>query len=68
MVNIVCLYLGEAPMTVVRLLQVPEGVRNAGAEVSELQLMAENGTNAEATTEAADDSPAQTGGSLARHA
>ncbi|XP_035514129.1 uncharacterized protein si:dkey-112e17.1 isoform X1 [Morone saxatilis] len=31
--------------------EVPEGVQNTGAEVSELQLMAENQTNLEATTE-----------------
>ncbi|XP_042343714.1 uncharacterized protein si:dkey-112e17.1 [Plectropomus leopardus] len=31
--------------------EVPEGVQNTGAEVSELQLMAENQTNVEATTE-----------------
>ncbi|XP_070690292.1 uncharacterized protein [Pempheris klunzingeri] len=31
--------------------EVPEGVQNTGAEVSELQLMAENQTNLEASTE-----------------
>ncbi|XP_030274284.1 uncharacterized protein LOC115582447 isoform X2 [Sparus aurata] len=31
--------------------EVPEGVQNTGAEVSELQLMAENQTNLEATAE-----------------
>ncbi|CAJ1068167.1 uncharacterized protein si:dkey-112e17.1 isoform X2 [Xyrichtys novacula] len=31
--------------------EVPEGVQNTGAEVSELQLMAENQVNLEATTE-----------------
>ncbi|XP_028434116.1 uncharacterized protein si:dkey-112e17.1 isoform X2 [Perca flavescens] len=31
--------------------EVPEGVQNTGAEVSELQLMAENQTDLEATTE-----------------
>eukprot|EP00066_Takifugu_rubripes_P024439 XP_011613705.1 PREDICTED: uncharacterized protein LOC105418009 [Takifugu rubripes] len=40
--------------------EVPEGVQNTGAEVSELQLMAENQINMEATTEAAGDSPPQT--------
>lgn len=49
-------------MTVVRfLLQVPEGVQNSGVEVSELQLMAENQINMEATAEAPEDSPPQTG-------
>lgn len=43
---------------------MPEGVQNTGAEVSELQLMAENQRNAEATAEAADDSPPQTGGNV----
>ncbi|CAG09692.1 unnamed protein product [Tetraodon nigroviridis] len=41
--------------------EVPEGVQNTGAEVSELQLMAENQINMEATTEADDDSPPETG-------
>lgn len=35
----------------VLLLKVPEGVQNTGAEVSELQLMAENQTNLDVTTE-----------------
>lgn len=40
---------------------MPEGVQNTGAEVSELQLMAENQTNVEATTEPTNESPPQTG-------
>lgn len=55
-------------MTVVRLLQVPEGVQNSGVEVSELQLMAENQINMEATAEAAEDSSPQTGGAAVGHA
>lgn len=47
----------------VLLLKVPEGVQNTGAEVSELQLMAENQTNLEVTTEQDNnnDSPPHTG-------
>nr|XP_033475544.1 uncharacterized protein si:dkey-112e17.1 isoform X1 [Epinephelus lanceolatus] len=42
--------------------EVPEGVQNTGAEVSELQLMAENQANLEATTEQENnnDSPPHT--------
>ncbi len=36
-------------LSCVLVLQVPEGVQNTGAEISELQLMAENQTNTEAT-------------------
>lgn len=68
MLNIVCFYLDEAPITVVHLLQVPEGVQNTGAEVSELQLMAENQINMEATTEAAEEGPPQTGRNVAGRA
>lgn len=46
---------------------MPEGVQNTGAEVSELQLMAENQINMEATVEAAEDSPPQTGGDAVVH-
>lgn len=62
MVTVVCLYLREAPIAVVHLPQVPEGVQNTGAEVSELQLMAENRINTEATADAAGDGPPETGG------
>lgn len=68
MVNIVCLYLNEVLITVVPLLQVPEGVQNTGVEVSELQPMAENQINMDATTDAADGSPPQTGRDVASQA
>ncbi|XP_029998868.1 uncharacterized protein LOC115425431 [Sphaeramia orbicularis] len=53
--------------------EVPEGVQNTGAEVSELQLMAENQTNLEATREQDNnnDSPPHTvsaGGDISQSA
>ncbi|XP_041792300.1 uncharacterized protein si:dkey-112e17.1 [Chelmon rostratus] len=53
--------------------EVPEGVQNTGAEVSELQLMAENQTNLEAITEQDNnnDSPTHTvsaGGDVSQNA
>lgn len=54
---------------IVLVLQVPEGVQNTLAEVSELQLMAENQTNLEATTEQDNnnDSPPHSGWDESTH-
>lgn len=58
-----CTFAAVCCKTELFCLQVPEGVQNTAAEVSELQLMAENQADLETAAEADpnDDSPPHTG-------